>query len=81
MNQLIIEELSQTLADRFMELYIEADIVGERSVYMEVRNSGEETQENRQEISLALVEVLSELCEGKIKVTSTPLVLVVQVER
>lgn len=122
MNRLIIEELSQTIADQFMELYVEADIVGEKRVYIEVRNSGEETDqigkfswrsflsrwatpesavnrlnrlwdrklvenlmffytENRQEISLELIELLSGSVTGTIKVTSTPCVLTVQVEK
>lgn len=123
MKQVIIEEISQTIANRFFELYAQAEILGEKSVYMEVRNNAEACnqndsvfswgsftsywtapesavnrlnqlwqktlgenlmffyQENRREISLALVEALSELYEGEIKVTSTPLVLVVQVER
>lgn len=39
MKQVIIEEISQTIANRFFELYAQAEILGEKTVYMEVRNN------------------------------------------
>ena len=47
MKDLIIEEIAQSIADRFMEPYLNAEILGEKRIYLEVINNTVAIEDNR----------------------------------
>jgi len=46
LKEIIVEEVAQSIVDRFMELYLNAEILGEKRIYLEVINNTVAIEDN-----------------------------------
>ena len=59
MKEIIVEEIAQTVADRYMELYLNAEILEEKRTYLKVINNTVEIKDNENGSVVSWVDFLN----------------------